>query len=466
MKHGNHEDTIVALETPAGTAAIAVIRLSGPASFPISSALFRSASGRTKDLATCKSHTLHYGRIVDGDTVIDEVLLSVFKAPKSYTGEDIVEVSCHGSVYIQQLLLSLFVKRGARLAEPGEFTMRAFLNRRLDLAQAEAVADLIAAESAGAHQVALQQMRGGFSNDIKKLRDELIHFASLIELELDFSEEDVQFADRKDLKKLVTHLLSTVLALAESFRLGHALKNGIPVVIAGKPNAGKSTLLNALLNDDRAIVSEIAGTTRDTIEEEIAIGGIMFRFIDTAGIRETADVIESLGVKRTFEKISSSAIVLYLFDPAEMKPAEVKKTLEELTAITASSRAAVIPVLNKSDLANDAMVKSFSGIENVMSISAKQQINTGLLVEKMLETVSHSKINFNQTIVVNARHREALENTATDLERVQKGLDTNVTGDFLASDIRQALYHLGLITGEISTDDLLENIFSRFCIGK
>jgi tRNA modification GTPase len=463
----NREDTIAAPATPAGSGAIAIIRLSGPDAMRICSSVFMTKKGKPKDLSAQKSHTLHFGGIYDGNELVDEVLVSVFKQPHSYTGEDTVEISCHGSVYIQKQLLSLFTKQGARLAEPGEFTMRAFFNRKLDLAQAEAVADLIAADSAGAHHIALQQMRGGFSNDIKKLRDELIHFASLIELELDFSEEDVEFADRNDLKELVAHLLTTVNSLAESFRLGNVLKNGIPVAIVGKPNAGKSTLLNALVNDERAIVSDIPGTTRDTIEEEFILQDVHFRFIDTAGIRETADVIESMGVERTYEKIGRSVVVIYLFDPSEIAPAELKNILASLTEITTTTQPIIIPVLNKSDLSGDKIsIADYDSIPGLISISAKNKLNLDALTGRMLEAVNYAGINFNQTIIVNERHREALQHTATALEKVMTGLNSNITGDFLASDIRQALYHLGLITGEISTDDLLQNIFSRFCIGK
>ncbi len=464
----NREDTIVALATPAGSGAIAMLRLSGPGSFPLISGLFQTPQGVPLNVAELKSHTLHYGHLQDGNELVDEVVISIFKKPHSYTGEDIIEVSCHGSAYLQQRLLSLFVNRGARLAEPGEFTLRAFLNRRMDLSQAEAVADLIAAGTAGAHRIAMQQMRGGFSGELKKLREELIHFAALIELELDFSEEDVEFANRNELASLVKKMQGAIVRLLESFRLGNAIKNGVPVVIAGKPNAGKSTLLNVLLNEDRAIVSEIAGTTRDTIEEEITLGDIRFRFIDTAGLRETTDVIESRGVERTREKIRQAALVIYLFDPAETTAEELEIILRSLRETMMTADAMLIPVLNKSDRPafSAKQAATYRHIPGLVTISAKNSLHIDTLKNKMLELSGQAGLQYDHTILVNIRHKEALEHTRQSLERVLSGLTTGITGDFIASDIRDALYHLGLITGEVSSDDLLTNIFSRFCIGK
>lgn len=463
----NLEDTIVALATASGVAAIAVIRISGKNAFAITNTIFVSKNNKAKDFAKVKSHTLHFGSLRDGYKEIDEVLVSVFKNPNSYTGEDTIEISCHGSPYVTQQVLNLCVKSGARLAQAGEFTFRAFINGKLDLSQAEAVADVIAADSESSHRVALQQLRGGFSNDIKTLRDELIHFASLIELELDFSEEDVEFANRTDLKKLVTILKNQIISLINSFELGKVIKHGIPVVIAGKPNVGKSTLLNALLNEERAIVSEIAGTTRDTIEEVLVINGVVFRFSDTAGLRETVDKIELIGVQRAYEKIGKSAVIIYMVDAHETTKLELQHTLDELKNNLSASNTILLPVVNKIDMENQLHIeKEFKDFENITFISAKNKLNLDALINRLLQKVNLSNINFDATIVVNARHKEALDHTNNSLQSVLNGLDTNITGDFLASDIREALYHLGLITGQISTDDLLANIFSRFCIGK
>ncbi|MEO8147254.1 MAG: tRNA uridine-5-carboxymethylaminomethyl(34) synthesis GTPase MnmE [Bacteroidia bacterium] len=463
----NREDTIAALATAPGVAAIAMLRLSGKNAFDIINKIFVSKNNKKKDFHKVKSHTLHFGSLRDGDKEVDEVLISVFKNPHSYNGEDTIEISCHGSPYITQQVLNLCVKSGARLAYAGEFTFRAFINGKLDLSQAEAVADVIAADSESSHRVALQQLRGGFSNDIKKLRDELIHFASLIELELDFSEEDVVFANREQLKKLVSGLQITVSSLSDSFELGNVIKNGIPVVIAGKPNVGKSTLLNVLLNEERAIVSEIAGTTRDTIEEVININGVIFRFTDTAGIRETVDKIESLGVQRTYEKLGQSAVIIYMIDVDETSKLELEEILKDLKDNLSDAKTIILPVVNKIDNSDlKSMEKEFQSFDKITFISAKNKLNIDRLIKLLLEKVNLSKINFDSSIVVNARHKEALDNTNIALQKVLLGINAGITGDFLASDIREALYHLGLITGEISTDDLLENIFSRFCIGK
>jgi tRNA modification GTPase len=460
-------DTITALATPAGAGAIALIRISGKNAFSICEKIFRKKNLSTQHVSSFSANTIHYGVIADNDVVIDEVLLSVFKAPASYTGEDMAEISCHGSVYIQQQVLQLFVRHGARLAGPGEFTLRAFLNGKMDLSQAEAVADLISSNSSISHQVAIRQMRGGFSHQLKELRDQLISFASLIELELDFSQEDVEFADRSELKKLVLDIQKVTQRLVDSFSFGNVIRNGIPVVIAGKPNAGKSTLLNALLNEERAIVSEIAGTTRDTIEEEIVFDGILFRFIDTAGIRETADAIESMGVNRTFEKIRQSAIVLYLFDVREMTPNGLAEELAFLREAVKGSGAKILLLANKIDKEDiELLRKEFSLFSGIIFISAKEKINIDKVISELLGAVHTGSVNLNDTIVTNARHVEALAGANEALKQVYDGLCGNIESDLLASDVRVALHHLGTITGEISTDDLLKTIFQKFCIGK
>ncbi len=462
----NQTDTIAALATPAGSGAIAVLRISGKDAFTVCDKIFSSAKKKDKRISEQKSHTLHFGFIKSGEKNIDEVLVSVFRTPHSYTGEDVIEISCHGSTFVQQKMLEAIVAAGARLAQPGEFTLRAFLNGKFDLAQAEAVADLIAANSASSHHVAMQQMRGGFSSEIKKLRDQLIHFASLLELELDFSEEDVVFANREELKYLILNLSSHILSLISSFRLGNVIRNGVPVAIAGKPNAGKSTLLNALLNEERAIVTSIAGTTRDTIEEEINIEGINFRFIDTAGIRSSTDIIESIGVAKTFEKINKAVAIIYLFDPKETSYAELKTIIADLKATSMERKATLLPVANKVDQYDIEKLKRDFPPNEIIFISAKKQINLDQLTKRLLELTLGDKINLNDAIVTNARHVEALTKTEEVLANALQGLNTSITTDFIASDIRRALYFLGEITGEITTDNLLENIFSKFCIGK
>jgi len=450
-------DTIVALATPTGAGAIGVIRLSGDDAIRICNDVFRG-----KDLLQQESHTIHFGTIHDNGVLVDEVLVSLFIAPRSYTKENVVEISCHGSSYIIDKLIRLFVSKGARPAKPGEFTMRAFLNGQLDLSQAEAVADLIASSSEASHKVAMQQMRGGFSNELKQLREELIHFASLVELELDFSEEDVEFANRDQMKTLIEKIVLVLKKLIKSFELGNVIKKGVPVVIAGKPNVGKSTLLNALLNEERAIVSDIAGTTRDTIEDEITIQGIKFRFIDTAGIRDTEDIIEAKGVEKTFEKIQSSAIILYLYDALETYGEELSKIVSDLTDITLKNKSQLLLVANKSDKVEQP---SNPIHPDSINISALQGIGIKELEQKLLDMIHYTE-NATETILTNIRHVEALQKTSDALERVLYGIDNPVTSDFLAMDIRQALHYLGEITGAISTDDLLENIFSKFCIGK
>ena len=451
------EDTIVALATSSGTnGAIAVIRVSGQNAIKITNEIFKG-----KNLLQQASHTIHFGTIRDGEEIIDEVLVSLFVAPNSYTRENSVEISTHNSKYIIERVVNLLIKKGARAARPGEFTLRAFLNGGMDLSQAEAVADLIASNSAASHQVAMQQMRGGFSNQLKSLREDLIHFASLIELELDFSEEDVEFANRDQLKNLINKIQVIVQKLVQSFEQGNVLKNGVPVVIAGKPNVGKSTLLNAFLNEERAIVSDIAGTTRDTIEDEINIHGVTFRFIDTAGIRETADVIEAKGVERTREKMKQARLIIYLFDPTQDKVEEVQAQLPEIERL----QIPFVTIINKSDLLSEAQ-KEVYNVLNPLYISAKEQIGVEELKDELINRVHLGNLNTDDVMVTNIRHVEALQKTADSLERVIYGIDNPVTSDFLAMDIRQALYHLGEITGSVSTDDLWDNIFSKFCIGK
>ncbi|WP_017258960.1 tRNA uridine-5-carboxymethylaminomethyl(34) synthesis GTPase MnmE [Pedobacter arcticus] len=450
------EETIVALATPNGIGAIGVIRLSGPEAIKIINKVFKG-----KNLEQQDSHTIHFGTIRDREKIVDEVLVSLFVAPKSYTKENVVEISCHGSKYIIDAIIKLLIKQGARLAKAGEFTLRAFLNGGLDLSQAEAVADLIASNSKASHQLAMQQMRGGFSNELKGLREQLIHFASMIELELDFGEEDVEFANRDDLRRLIDKLHINVSHLIRSFDLGNVIKNGVPVVIAGKPNVGKSTLLNALLNEERAIVSDIAGTTRDTVEDEINIQGITFRFIDTAGIRETQDIIEAKGVERTFEKIKSSAIVIYLFDAEETDEVELAQILADLKTVINQNNSTLIVVANKADIHPLA-----NSTETILQISAKEKQNLQQLESALLDAVNLNLLNSDEVIVSNIRHLEALQKTEDALNRVMGGIDNPVTSDFLALDIKQALHYLGEIVGVVTTDDLLDNIFSKFCIGK
>ena len=458
-------DTIIALATPHGTGAIAVLRLSGKDALSICDSVFYSGNAEPKLISDKHSHTIHFGMIKDEGVIVDEVLISVFKDPHSYTGEDVAEISCHGSAFIQQQLLQLFVRRGARLAEAGEFTLRAFLNGKMDLSQAEAVADLISSNSVTSHDIAMAQMRGGFSNKIKILRDNLVNFASLIELELDFSEEDVEFADRDDLLQLVLSIQKVVQRLIDSFEVGNVIKNGIPVAIVGKPNAGKSTLLNTLLNEDKAIVSEIPGTTRDTIEDEITIDGIMFRFIDTAGIRETNDAIEALGVSRTFEKIKQSSIIIYLFDVHELSRTELHAIIDELRPKVGDSQLVVLGnKIDKEDL--EYTKKEFSDIKDVLFISAKDGSGVEELKKHLVHLFDSRTVNVTETIVTNVRHVQALQHTNSALTRIMEGLGKKISGELLATDIRIALNHLGLITGEVSTDDLLKNIFSKFCIGK
>jgi tRNA modification GTPase len=458
-------DTITALATPHGSGAIAVIRVSGKGSFGIIDKIFFDKALRPKHISKEKGYTVHFGIIAENGIIVDEVLVTLFKNPHSYTGEDSVEISCHGSVYIQQQILQLILKHGARMANAGEFTLRAFLNGKFDLSQAEAVADLIASNSGLSHQVAMQQMRGGFSNKIKILRDHLVNFASLIELELDFSEEDVEFANRDDLKKLINQITGIIDKLIHSFEVGNVIKNGIPVAIVGKPNAGKSTLLNVLLDDDRAIVSEIPGTTRDVIEDEIIIEGVLFRFIDTAGIRTTTDVIEQIGVNKAFEVIKKSAIVIYLFDAHELSAGDLKLEINLIKEHIGTSQ--LVVVANKIDVEGEEEVKKeFSGLEPIIYISAKNNKNIDGLRNHLVGLFDARTVNTTETIVTNARHADSLKRANEALKRVADGLEKNIAGDLLALEIRYALNELGNITGEVTNDDLLDSIFTRFCIGK
>lgn len=450
-------DTIVALATPGGRGgAIAVIRLSGSESIRIVNEVFKG-----KDLTQQASHTIHFGTIRDAEMIVDEVLVSLFVAPHSYTKEDSVEISTHNSPFIIAKVINLLIKKGARAARPGEFTLRAFLNGGLDLSQAEAVADLIASDSEASHQIAMKQMRGGFSDQLRQLREDLIHFASLIELELDFSEEDVEFANRDQLNALIQRIHTVIGKLILSFEQGNVLKNGVPVVIAGKPNVGKSTLLNTLLNEERAIVSDIAGTTRDTIEDEINISGVTFRFIDTAGIRHTEDVVEAKGVERTREKMKQARLIIYLFDPTQDHLEAVQQQIAEVQVLGTP----FVTIINKADLISAAERTAFAALAPLY-ISAKQQSGIEELKEELLRQVNLANISTDEVMVTNIRHVEALQKTQEALEKVLYGLENPVTSDFLAMDIRQALHHLGEITGQVSTDDLLDNIFSKFCIGK
>lgn len=452
------DDTIVALATPQGIGAIGVIRVSGTKAINVVNALFPS-----KDLNNQPSHTLHVGLLKKEKEVLDEVVLSLFKSPKSYTGEDVIEISCHGSPFIQEKIINTIVEEGCRMAKPGEFTQRAFLNGKLDLTQAEAVADLIASNTEAGRNTALRNIRGGFSSALHLLREELIKFSALIELELDFSQEDVEFADRTQFHKLIGQLTSSTNELLDSFKLGNVIKNGVQVAIIGKPNAGKSTLLNTLLNENRAIVSDIAGTTRDTIEEVLNIDGVLFRLIDTAGIREhTSDIIETMGVEKSLEKMREANVVVYLFDVNEMSS-------EELGAIVAEFKKEHLHYLligNKVDSNSGDVENKFKAFDHTIFISAKAHVNIDALKTALVKTAISGDINTEATIVTNARHYEALKKLSTSLNDVQIGLNENTPGDLLALDIRQCLYYLGEITGEITNDDQLDFIFSKFCIGK
>ena len=453
----HQEAPIVALATPPGRSAIAVIRLSGAGVIALVNQVFQG-----KDLTQQPSHTLHFGTIHDQATLLDEVLVAIFRAPKSFTQEDAVEISCHGAGFIVQQIIQLLVRQGARLAKPGEFTQRAFLNGRLDLAQAEAVADLIAADSAIAHRTALHQMRGGFSTEIKQLREKLVHFAAMLELELDFAEEDVAFADRATLKSLVQALLKSITQLIQSFALGNVIKNGVPTVIAGKPNAGKSTLLNALLKEEKAIVSDIPGTTRDLIAEEVNIEGVHFRLIDTAGLRDkTADTLEAIGIAKTKEQLQKAALIIYLFDLATETLPSIEQAIQQLEA----TGVPFIKVGNKIDAAPPTLLQALQPKDFVL-ISASQQKNLAALKAQLLSHVALDQLQSTDPIVVNARHHASLHKSKEALEDVLQGIDNRLPNELLAQAVRSARYHLGEITGEVTTEELLGNLFAKFCIGK
>jgi tRNA modification GTPase len=466
-----NNDSIVALATPSGAGAIAIIRISGDEAITIGNSVFQSI--KAKNLTAQKSHTLHLGHIVDNQKTLDEVLVSIFKGPHSYTGENTIEISCHGSTYIQQQIIQLLLRKGCRMANPGEFTLRAFLNGKLDLSQAEAVADLILSDNEASHQIAMQQMRGGFSNEIAKLREELLNFASLIELELDFAEEDVAFADRTQFKELLNRIEFVLKRLIDSFAVGNIIKNGIPVAIVGEPNVGKSTLLNALLNEERAIVSPIAGTTRDTIEDELVIGGIGFRFIDTAGIRETEDHVESIGIRKTFEKIEQAQVVLFIIDSLQLITDNENKVKIEIEKIRNQfPLKPLIVVINKVDKLNQEdrikLAHQLSIVNYQLSIEISAKENTGIeeLKNQLLSFVNTGALRNNETIVTNTRHYDSLLKALDEIQKVKYGQETNLSSDLMALDIREALYHFGMITGQVTNDELLGNIFANFCIGK
>ena len=464
-----NQDTICAIATAQG-GAIGSIRVSGPEAITITGRIFTPAKSG-KLLSEQKHYTLTFGRIYNGEEMIDEVLVSLFRAPHSYTGEDSTEITCHGSSYILQQVMQLLIKNGCRMAQPGEYTQRAFLNGKMDLSQAEAVADLIASSSAATHRLALSQMRGGFSKELTTLREKLLNFTSMIELELDFSEEDVEFADRSALRRLADEIEEVIARLANSFSVGNVIKNGVPVAIIGETNAGKSTLLNVLLNEDKAIVSDIHGTTRDVIEDTVNIGGITFRFIDTAGIRETSDTIESLGIERTFQKLDQAEIVLWIIDSAD---AISQLTLLSDKILPRCEHKQLILVFNKVELINETQKNELtsqfsehigSEIESIF-ISAKQRLHTDELQQRLVAAAHLPTVTQNDVIVTNVRHYEALTRALDAIHRVQEGLDANISGDFLSQDIRECIFHLSDIAGEVTNDMVLQNIFAHFCIGK
>ena len=458
-------ETIIALATPSGVGAISVIRLSGEKSIEIVDTFFKSVK-KGKTLNNQKSHSIHLGHIINNNVILDEVLVSVFKNPNSYTGENVIEISCHGSVFIQQEIIQLFLQNGCRMADNGEFTMRAFLNGKMDLSQAEAVADVIASNSAASHQMAIQQMRGGITNELKELRAQLLDFAALIELELDFSGEDVEFADRTKFKELVSQITTVLKRLIDSFAFGNAMKNGIPVAIIGEPNVGKSTLLNTLLNEEKAIVSEIAGTTRDAIEDEIIIDGVAFRFIDTAGIRETEDIVESIGIRKAYEKAENAQLIIFIINPSEDKREKRKEEILLIKNRFPNKR--LLVVANKIDLISfeEASVLE-NEIENLIPLSAKNKTGIDTLKQELTSLVNTGALSNNETIVTNSRHFEALNNALTAITSVQQGIDLEISTDLFSIDIRECLRHLGNITGEYDVDkDILGHIFGNFCIGK
>lgn len=461
------DDTICAVSTPSGTGAISIIRLSGPETLKIVSKAW-SLKNRETDFSSLESRHSYLGEIrLEEGTLLDEAMLVLFRSPESYTTEDVAEFYCHGSEYIQSQLMQLLIRHGARTAEPGEFTFRAFMNGRIDLPQAEAVADLIASGSQMAHKIAIQQMRGGFSTEIKELRGKLLNFSSLLELELDFSEEDVEFADRNKLNELLESIQEHIKSLLESYKLGNILKSGIPVTIAGRPNVGKSTLLNILLNEDKAIVTDIPGTTRDVIEDTMVINGFTFRFIDTAGLRVSTDVIENLGIEKTLEKIENASVIIYMFDITESTVGEVKKALEDFHEKHVGSKKKLIAVANKMDM----LVESPRDLKKLMDfdpvyISAKRKENINLITERLVSFAKDEIPAEEGSIISSSRHYEALLKAKEEIDQAQKGIVKQTPTDLIASDIRNALYHLAVITGEINTEEILGNIFNKFCIGK
>lgn len=458
------DDIICALATVPGTSAIAVIRISGKGCISLVEKIYKPYKAGD-DLSSAEGYTIHHGKIVYGDELVDEVLLSLFRSPHSYTGEDMIEIGIHGSVYIQQRILEILIASGSRMAEPGEFTLRGFLNGKFDLSQAEAVVDLIDSQSRSSHDLAIKQMRGGFSKTIAEIRSKLVNLASLMELELDFSEEDVQFADRGQLTVLIEEVLHEISQLKSSFTYGNVIKSGIPVAITGKSNVGKSTLLNAILNEEKAIVSEIPGTTRDYIEDRMVIRGVVFRFIDTAGLRRTSDYVENLGIERTYEQISNASIILYVFDVNETSAEELHEILEDLKAHAGEGKI-FIPIVNKTDLLVD-IPHRFTDLVNLdtIFISAKRKENINLVIEKLLESVDLNQSE-DRSVVSNSRHFEALRKAGEALEEVKTGIETKKPTDLITTDLRKALHHLGEISGEVTTDEILSNIFGRFCIGK
>lgn len=463
----NTSDVICAISTAPGTGAIAVLRMSGNGCIALTDRIYKSPSG--KKLTEVQANTIHFGRISDEDGLIDEVLVTVFHTPHSFTGEESIEIACHGSVYIQQRLLRLLVDQGGRLARPGEFSQRAFLNGKMDLSQAEAVADLIASSSAASHRMAMKQMKGGFSAELIRLRSDLLHITSLLELELDFSEEDVEFADRAELHRIAAHIENLLARLCRSFSLGNVIKNGVPVAIVGNTNVGKSTLLNALLREDKAIVSDIAGTTRDVIEDTINLHGITFRFIDTAGIRHTDDTVESMGIERTFAKIEEASVVLLLTDLC--RGAEYFEEYYQQVKARIEPETRLIIVLNKVDMVEDLLteqetIRLFTSGEEIIPISARNGMNLDLLIQELTHTINLNALNSADVIVSNVRHYEALAHAHEAIQRVITGLSGSISGEFISQDIRECLHYLGEITGEITTDEVLGNIFKNFCIGK
>ena len=455
-----NQETIIALATPYGLGAISVIRVSGLNAISITEKLFKSKGN--KKLSNQNSHTVHLGHLIKNNHELDEVLVTIFKGPHSYTGENTIEISCHGSTYIQQEIIDLFIENGIRVANPGEFTLRAFINGKMDLNQAEAVADLIASENEGSHKLAMEQMKNGFSNDLKKLRAELLHFSSMIELELDFSQEDVEFAERSEFKKLTVRIQNELEKLIDSFKSGNVLKNGISVAIAGKPNAGKSSLLNTLLNEDKAIVSDIPGTTRDSIEDSLVIDGINFRFTDTAGLRETKDIIESKGIEKTKEKINNARVLIYLFDSNDTTFSEISSDLKTFKRKDLS----VLLVRNKIDIknTNQKLITELEKFE-LIEISANNSESVSLLKKRLVNEINILNP-YTDTVISNSRHYEALMKALKAIEEVNVGLKSDISGDLLSVDIRKSIEHLAEITGEITNDDVLGNIFANFCIGK